>query len=82
MNYCKDCLYWKPDLSTAKTKSGPMYGKCQHPQCLTGGYFHDHRQRRDGTERMDWTARHTNDRYRCQKACSTRFVKRRLYELH
>lgn len=72
MNYCKDCKYWKPELHTQKTKAGPMYGRCTHSRVATG-YFHDHRQNRDGSGRMDWRAKHTPTRYRCQKACTNRF---------
>lgn len=71
--YCKDCKYWKPDLTSVKTKSGPMYGTCTHFKCKSSGLFHDHRQCRDGSNRHDWTARHTATRYRCQAACKTRF---------
>lgn len=73
MKYCKDCIYWKPDFSKVSNKGLVMYGNCQHPDCKTSGSFHDHRQNRDGSGRIDWTARHTNSRYRCNKACETRF---------
>lgn len=62
MNHCKDCKYWKQLPDSIK------WGECTHPKVATGNF----NRKYEGLAPVP--LKHSNLRYRTNKACQTRFV--------
>ena len=63
---CKDCAHWK--------HTHDMWGKCEI--ALNGQWFTNYTKLKP----KGYSCRHTNSRYKGQRACKTRFIKQEVKE--